>query len=180
MKISNLFESADNEGEEWNKPNLIGYENFVYLLPSLEGVERDSVQDRIKKGKYNANKTGISSWKGIPKHCTFDVHVSGNNLKDFEHAPEVIDGDLNIANNLFTSLSGIDKHIKEIHGTLNLFGNNIETAMLGLMNIKGLTKIGFSNQPKIEAIFNKHLPVGDVFDCQDELIDAGFNEYAKL
>lgn len=181
MKLQTLFEVTETAGEKWNKPNLIGYSDFVYVTRNAQQrIRRFPVKDDFDKGKYVANRTGISSWEGIPKICNFSVLVAENRLNNFDHAPEKIVGNLTLSNNLFTSLSGINKHIKEIHGFLNITGNPIESSMLGIMKIKGLTEIIFTDRKEIETIFNRHLQSGDIIECQSELMDAGLEEYAKL
>ena len=55
----------------------------------------------------------------------------------------------------------------------------------GLLLIKNLRSVGFSeNLQKLEHILNKYLnqpfTPSRLYDCQDELIEAGFEEYAQL
>jgi len=57
--------------------------------------------------------------------------------------------------------------------------NPIKSSVLGLVKIKGLTEVMFVNK-KLEKIMNKYLPLGDIFDCQEELIEAGLEEFAEL
>ena len=46
--------------------------------------------------------------------------------------------------------------------------------------IDGLKFVGLDNE-KVENIINKHLKgERDVFACQEELIEAGYEEYAQL
>lgn len=58
------------------------------------------------------------------------------------------------------------------------------TPMLSLFKIKGLKRLGNNNIlvtdcHKVFKIVDKHLANGDVFECQDELEDSGFGEFAK-
>jgi hypothetical protein len=48
-----------------------------------------------------------------------------------------------------------------------------------LLKIKNLKWVNLDNS-KVEEIVNYYLPGGDIFDCQDDLIKSGFEEYAKL
>ena len=58
--------------------------------------------------------------------------------------------------------------------------NPITSCVLGLLLIDGLRGVWFDNG-KLEIIMNKHLAGDrDVFACQEELIEAGFDEYAQL
>ena len=52
--------------------------------------------------------------------------------------------------------------------------------LLSVLNINDLKKISIDELDDVCDIINKFLPKGDIFDCQDALIDAGFGEYAKL
>jgi hypothetical protein len=52
--------------------------------------------------------------------------------------------------------------------------------VLGLMRIKGLTKVYLDNK-QVMDILNKYLKGDrDIIRCQSELLDAGLEEYAKL
>jgi len=62
---------------------------------------------------------------------------------------------------------------------MNFEDNPIKSSVLGLVKIKGLTNVIFDNK-KLEKIMNKYLPLGDIFDCQEELIEAGLEEFAEL
>jgi hypothetical protein len=45
--------------------------------------------------------------------------------------------------------------------------------------IKNLKEVKMDNKG-IERIIEKYLPLGNIFECQSELIEAGYGEYAKL
>jgi hypothetical protein len=58
--------------------------------------------------------------------------------------------------------------------------NPITSHILGVLLIEGCELI-ILDYPKVHNIINKHLKGDrDVFACQEELIEAGFDEYAKL
>lgn len=179
------FKQFLNEGvlkdTHWRKPNLIGYEDFVYLIKRDDGtIDEAPTAEIIKLGVYNANSAGVSSFEGIPKRFEGDIRLGRCNLSSFEHAPEYVGANFILNRNKFTSLKDIHKHVKEVHGYISLDDNEITSHMLGLMNIKGLRKIYFDYNKEIEIIFNKHLPGGDIFEVQEELVESGYEEYAKL
>jgi hypothetical protein len=61
-------------------------------------------------------------------------------------------------------------------------GNPIKSHVLGVLLIHGVTEIKMDNN-EVQNILNGHLPskgMESVLECQDELIEAGFDEYAKL
>lgn len=64
---------------------------------------------------------------------------------------------------------------------------SIKSNILGIMLIKNLKNIEFMFKTKtneyeeIENIINRHLKSDrDILECQEELIDKGFKQYAKL
>jgi hypothetical protein len=90
------------------------------------------------------------------------------------------------------SLSGIDKRVKECD-ELGIVGDNTKGGVLGLLKIKGLNfvRLDLPDQSAergqlLSDIVMEHLPAakdyngGDIMDCQSELIDEGFEEFAKL
>jgi hypothetical protein len=52
------------------------------------------------------------------------------------------------------------------------------THILGLLLIEGITHITISGP--IDRIMNKYLGTGDILSAQDELIDAGLTDQARL
>ena len=61
-----------------------------------------------------------------------------------------------------------------------MFTNNpIESHVLGLLKIKGLQEVRLDDI-QLTKIINKYLPLGDLLDCQEELIEAGYEEFAQL
>lgn len=90
----------------------------------------------------------------------------------------------------FTSLKGIHKYISYIGGVASFEANPIKSHMLGLLKIEGLEEIKFDVEVhggestkgnSVTAIINRHLENGrNIFDCQAELEDNGYEEYAQL
>ena len=99
----------------------------------------------------------------------------------------------------FNSFKGIDKHFTEINGKIYCDGNKIKSHILGIIKIKGVTALsmgadwrkaaGGANGQRgfdFEELIAKYLPAspdyegGDIFDCQDALLELGFEEYARL
>jgi len=94
--------------------------------------------------------------------------------------PKQVDGNVYAYQNCLTSLKDIHKGLKSVSGVMFLHNNPIKSNVLGLLKIKGLQSVVLDSQ-KVEAIINKHLKNGrDIFACQEELEDAGFEEFAKL
>ena len=111
-----------------------------------------------------------------------------NSLSTFENFPPVARV-IKCNRNKFESLHNIHKYIKEMSpiSSLSFFGNPIKSRVLGLLKIKNLREVilyGTGDDKsliKVESIINKHLAKGrDLLACQQELIDAGLEEFAQL
>jgi hypothetical protein len=108
------------------------------------------------------------------------INYEGYRLDSLEGAPSSIGGNLYCSNNNFTSLHNIHKIIKHIGGHADFRYNPITSHVLGLLLIDGLLFVMLGNE-KVEDIINKHLEGDrDVFACQEELIEAGYEEFAQL
>ena len=122
----------------------------------------------------------LTSLEGSPKYIGKHFSISKNEIEDFAGAPEHIGGAVDFSNNKLRSLHNIHKHFKYIHEHIDLDGNPVISHVLGLLLIDGLEKV-FMDNTDVQKIINKHLAKDqDVFACQEELIEAGFDEYAQL
>ena len=143
-------------------------------LTSLEGAPS------AVKGDFVCSYNKLTSLEGAPSVVNGGFYCSNNNLTSLEGAPSVVSGYFSCPNNKLTSLAGIHKIIKEIHGAAYFRSNPIKSSVLGLMRIKGLTKVFLDNK-QVMDILNKYLEGDrDIIKCQSELLDAGLEEYAKL
>jgi hypothetical protein len=154
----------------------------------------------IIHGTYNASKNKLTTFEGSPTYVSKDFIVYGNRLTDFLGLHIEVGGDVDLSNNLFRSLKDIHKHILHTK-TLSIEDNPIESHVLGIFKIKGLEALEFFPQndvnPKgitadytetdnkvakiVNDCFKAHgaTNVG-LLECQEQLIDAGFHEYAQL
>ena len=117
-----------------------------------------------KKVEKFTIKTGtVNSFEGIPEEAEMMNLSQWNNL---------------------TSLKGINNHIKSCERMIIPIG--IKSNILGLLYIKDLEIVSppfGKGEELINAliILHKHLKGdNDVLECQEELISAGYKEYAKL
>lgn len=103
-----------------------------------------------------------------------------NQLTSLQGAPSSVGDHVYCSFNQLTSLEGIHKLIKKINGTLYCHRNPIKTGGIGLILIEGLRRID-ADQLAFEII-NKYIGQGKkgLLYCQDELIEANLEEYAKL
>lgn len=189
LKINGSFIASDN-------PNLKSLKGLpkegihdLYLhncdLTSLEGCPT------VIHGEFAcSDNKKLSSLKGMPQEGVSSVYVRGCNLTSLEGIPREIWGELICADNPITSLKGIHKIIDEIRDKIYL-PVTIKSNILGLLKITSLRQIIFLSSDqhknedleKIQAIINNYLPnptSSEIIDCQNELIEAGFEEYAEL
>lgn len=135
--------------------------------------------------------TTVLNYAGvIIKGGSFDC--SNAKLASLEGAPEHIGHSFFCKNTSITSLHNIHKHVKYIGNGFYL-PHTIESHVLGVMFIKGLKRgIKFDHvlqddsgnvqkRWQVENIINKHLKGNrNPHDAQQELIEAGLSDYAKI
>ena len=188
MKLKDLFESSSEV--------KLGDLSIDGEIVAPNGVRREEW-----KGKLNAIKIDLTSLEGAPKKvggffsCSWNERLTSLvggpeevggfystkscDLTSLEGAPKKVGGYFNCSGNKrLTSLAGIHKHIKEIRGEFRC-DSDLSGPVLGLLKIKKLRGVRLKDN-KLAAILNKYLPEGDLIDCQQELIDAGYEEMAKL
>lgn len=126
----------------------------------------------------------LRSLKGCPSYVGGFFECSGTKITSLEGAPEYTGHDFWCGHTKIRSLHDVHKQIKYIGGSAYL-SHTIISNVLGLILIKGLKKIGFVGPNdahiKVQLIINKHLKGDrDVHACQEEMLEAGLVEYAKL
>lgn len=143
-------------------------------LTSLEGAPTTVAKS------FDCSYNRIKSLKFAPKEIGSDFFCIDNDLTSLEGIPSIINGNLFISGNKLTSLHNIHKQIKRMGAYANFSNNPITSHVLGLLLVNGLYSINLDN-PKVDTIMNKHLNGDrDVFACQEELIEAGLDEFAQL
>lgn len=96
-----------------------------------------------------------------------------------KYAPKIIDGSLVAGMNKLTSLRNIRNYIKSVP-YINFTNNQLVSHMLGLLLIKDLKFVYFTNK-QLQQIMNKHLQGDrDIIDCASDLIDTGLGDFAQL
>ncbi len=131
-------------------------------------------------GSFFCSYNKLTSLKGGPSSVGGNFNCYNNKLTSLEGAPSSVGGNFNCYNNNLTSLHNIHKQIKHIGRWVAFEDNPIKSHVLGLLLIDGLQKVFLDNM-KVRVIINKHLKGDrDIFACQEELIEAGYEEYAQL
>ena len=135
-------------------------------------------------GNFSCHDTKITSLEGGPSYVGGNFSCYGTNITSLEQVPSWVGGHFNCVVTKITSLHNIHKQIKHIGGQLYL-SNTVKSHILGVMFITGLDKIeidkGNKIQKQVENIINKHLADDrNVHLVQEELLEAGLKEFAKL
>lgn len=107
-------------------------------------------------GSFNAQHTKISNVSDLPAH---------------------VFGSLGISHTKITSLHNIHHFVQSCHTFVS--GSDHVTHLLGLFSIERLNRVITIENDTMEII-NRHLPSRNMLACQEELIDAGYVECAKL
>lgn len=181
MKLKELFESSEKsiQSEFGAQPheNVFGFNGTEKGLTTLEGASR------IYYGGFYCFSNQLKSLKGGPEKVTGTFDCCENQIDSLEGAPSYIGADFYCIDNKLTNLHNIHKIIKHVGGEMNFCNNPITSHVLGLLLIEGVTYVNLgSGRPKgmVEKIINKHLAERDVFACQEELIEAGLDDFAQL
>lgn len=130
-------------------------------------------------GHFKCSSNFLSSIEGAPISAGKDFVCSHNNLSSLEGAPISVGKDFVCSYNKLTSLKDVHKYIKDMNGTFYCYINPIKSHVLGVLKIKGCKEIALDDR-RLQTILNKYLPLGNIYDCQEELINAGFEEFAQL
>ena len=159
-------------------PQTVGGSFYCYQnnLESLEGCPQ-----KVGDGFYCSGNQ-LESLEGCPQTVGGSFYCSYNHLESLEGCPRIVGGYFYCSNNKqLTSLARINFYVHEINGKdgADFEGCPIKSNILGLLKIRGLKKVKFTDK-KLQEIMNKYLPMGDSTDCIDDLLDAGYSkEYCK-
>lgn len=202
MKIQNLFDSNDVKYASYivDKDSIpLIYEGYYLSLimdkdyiPRLNTVIGESAaeikivdfnasgQFAVISNDYDALTKVINDTSKLSHTFSKIEYYAGKDVSSFDGFPKIIKSSLVFGKDCnLVSLKGIHKHISEISGSISIFTPKVQSHFLGILKIKGCKSILIDNKA-VENIINKYLPEGDILDCQDELIEAGLEEYAKL
>jgi hypothetical protein len=150
-------------------------------LRSLEGLPKSMKQSLTLKNLILPDLTGAPSSVNA-------LYIEDCKIGSIDGIPERIFGDLSFDDTMIMSLHDIHKKVKLINGSIYMQRTTITECVLGLLLIKGIKAVYVDNAKSdlrmVMHIINKYLkePMSKqrMIDCQNELIDAGFEEYAQL
>lgn len=178
MKLKDLFE--DEERSILSVKGTVDDHHIGAFFASASGLTSLEGSPTAVDGNFYCDRNMLRSLKGGPKFVNGDFYCNQNNIIYLKDAPQSIDGNFICENNLLPSLRDIHKSIKFIEGFANFEFNPIKSHVLGLILIEGLQDVLLDNK-EVEDIINGHLKRGrDVFACQEELIEAGYEDFAQL
>jgi hypothetical protein len=149
-------------------------------LTSLEGCPK------VVNGNFYCNNNNLQSLQYCPQLVNGSFHCGNNKLQSLQYCPQIVKGHFNCDHNKLQSLQNIHKYCKQLDKQLWAFNNPIKSHVLGVMLIENIKHIILSTDRNnklqtIENIINTHIKTDrDVYLCQDNLIKAGFAEYAQL
>ena len=126
-------------------------------------------------GGFTCSHTNITSLDGAPTSVGGGFFCSYTKITSLIGAPTAVGGSFNCSGTNITSLDGAPK---AIGGNFYCSHTKIRN-VLRFLQIRGVNHIVYDSGP-IDEILNKYAGTGDVISAQDELIDAGFIEQAKL
>lgn len=145
-----------------------------------QAIDINNAPSRVD-GNFSCTFSRLTTLDGAPQYIGGDFYCYRNLLSSLKGAPSHVGGDFVCFRNQLTSLKDIHKQVKFIGGELLAQGNPIASHVLGLLLIDGLKRVEIDNK-KCQKIINTHLGKGKrgMFDAQQEMIEAGFPEMAKL
>jgi hypothetical protein len=131
-------------------------------------------------GGFYSNNCSLKTLEGAPRKVEEDFSCFNNDISTLDGAPEFIGERFICHSNNLTSLHNIHKQIKHIGGYVSFENNPIKSHVLGLLLIDGLKGV-WMDHLQVETILNDHIQGDrDIFACQEELIEAGLEDFAKL
>ena len=190
MKIQKIFEKTLPKSYE----NIYAWEQWIKIRNSGKfsktEVGGDFQCDKnqltsikgsplIVDGGFKCSLNLLQNLIGGPERVGWSLNCSNNLIETINGFPKWVGENINSENNQLTSLQNIHKQILHIGGFLNLTKNPIKSHILGILLIKELKEV-YANGRQF-TIINDHIEGDkDVLECQEELISAGYKEFAKL
>lgn len=176
-QISGTFWKSvkDLDGFPFDDP----YDNIFNLgckgLHSLEGCPR------VVNKTFNCSFNNLTSLKFAPREIGANLIAYHNKITTLEGCSRIINGNFIVSYNKITSLAGIDNFIDEINGIFDFGFNPIVSGGLGILLVKGITSLSFNKSTEPFILIAKYLRKTDqIYECQAELIENGYEEFTQL
>lgn len=151
----------------------------IPMLESLQGCPN------TVGGGFIVQRTSIKSFVGCPARVGTSTTLSSDLISSTEGLPLHVGGTLYLsAVPNIISFHNIHKHCKYIQNLLEIDATKVRSHVLGVLLIKGLRGLKHTwgnDGTDWRQIINSHLQKDrDIIACQHELIEAGYEEYARL
>ena len=134
-------------------------------------------------GNFGCYDKQLTSLEGAPASVGGHFYCSDNQLTSLEGAPASVGGYFGCSSNRLTSLEGIHKILKQMNGAFYANNNPLKSNVIGLLLVKGCKEVQLDNK-QVEEILNRHLKSTfghlRVLECQEELLSADLDDWAKL
>lgn len=131
----------------------------------------------------------LKDFEGVPKDISRDFNVSllNNIIEELKDFPETIGGSCNLSVGI-KSFHNIHKYCKSVNNSFYINSSKLESSILGLLLVKNVTDYLYGDRSNKDAsqsivILRNHYKAdgsGDILECQEELIENGFKQFAKL
>jgi hypothetical protein len=171
-KVSGYFDCSNTQIISLEgAPQSVGSDFYCHntKITSLEGAPQSV------GGNFSCHNTPITSLEGAPQSVGGNFYCHNTKITSLEGAPQSVGGNFSCCSTKITSLEGAPQSV----GGNFYCDNTLLRGLLRLLDIQGLKRIGFDLGP-IDAILDKYVGTGDILSAQDELIDAGFKQHARL
>lgn len=165
-----------------NPDESINVEGSVKLSLQSEEVARIPIQFADVSGVFDASYTLLETLEGAPRTCRHFIAVHCGRLKgSVDHLPFRAPDGISLMGSNFNSFHNIHKRVKEC-STLEL---SDATHILGCLLVATVTTIHVFGAPiKLNFALNAFLRLPkdqqDINQFQEEMIDMGWEKYARL
>ena len=176
-KIKN-FKIRDNLNVD-----VFGDVKFMMLADHDKHILHLPVKFNDVHGDFLAFNAGLVSLVGSPNFIKGDYCIHSNPISSLNGFTPVITGYTTFLETQIHSLHNIHKHIKLVR---DIYLPEKQTHVLGLFLIKGLRNVVIPStvEPEMSYVWHniiqKNLREGDIHKCQEELIEVGYPEMAKI
>lgn len=136
-------------------------------------------------GGFEVTMSSLETLANFPTKIGGTLHIMNSQITTLKELNVDVGSSVTISgNDQLTDVRGIHKHIKSAGVFVSLDFKHVKTGGLGLLLIKDITFVETGNS-ELDKILNKYLEEDtrtqdSLLDCQEELIDAGLGQFAKL
>jgi hypothetical protein len=128
-------------------------------------------------GDFYCHNIGITSLDGAPQNIGGTFVCNYTKITSLAGAPQSVGKNFYCYGTNITSLDGAPQ---SIGGTFHCYNTPLVDHLLAFFRTSGIKSVSTGNE-HVDTILNKYLNGDrDMLLCQDELIDAGFGDRARL